>query len=648
MSRLIDSEWLREALQFSLSATSSSPTTSVTGAFGPPEERDSRFKDLIQGVNFTRSFIHTYPRVILSIISVISVFHWIKKALFWRKRRSARLRTSSTDRLFYEDDASLTGRESIKHIIRQDNDESPLSENSTLRGTETPPAKVLYEDEETPLLHDGHHLRPPYLQRSIYNEIRGYLMYQPRPIPVVNKVLPTNGLSIIILAFVGLNVFYTLFNIKFAWMQLFVFADRCGAVFIVNLPFLYLLAAKTQPLRFLTGYSYESLNILHRRLGEVLCLEGLLHSLGMFGVWYTLLHPRGRTLMQFLFSKVVYLGIGAFFCYQALYFTSLASFRRRWYELFLGLHIFLQLAALIFLYFHHHLCRPFVMTSLIIIAVDRLVYRIGLKSTTGPAEVAVMEDGDTVKLSTMIGLHPKTFLDNILARNIRTGWEATDHVFVTIPSLSRKHIVQAHPFTIMSSAPVRGATDAKLELLIRAQGGFSADLLRQATRRNVLMIRIDGPYGSSHARNLLLQSEVAILIAGGSGIAVCWPLIQFVLEHTRSTDTEIASTSEARRQKIYLLWIIHKTSHISWIGRETLQRMDAEGIITIIPQATEEAGRPNIEAQIDSIVERSGDERNISVVGSGPDSMNRSVQNTCARLVRDGRNVAVAIEKFGW
>jgi hypothetical protein len=52
-----------------------------------------------------------------------------------------------------------------------------------------------------------------------------------------------------------------------------VFADRCGLVF-ANLPLLYLLAAKTQLHRLLTGYSYESLNIVHRRLGGNIVSEG--------------------------------------------------------------------------------------------------------------------------------------------------------------------------------------------------------------------------------------------------------------------------------------------------------------------------------------------------------------------------------------
>ena len=43
-----------------------------------------------------------------------------------------------------------------------------------------------------------------------------------------------------------------------------------------------------------------------------------------------------------------------------------------------------------------------------------------------------------------------------------------------------------------------------------------------------------------------------------------------------------------------------------------------------------------------------GMEKTFGVVASGPDGLNRSVRNACAALVREGRNVNVEIEKFGW
>jgi hypothetical protein len=140
----------------------------------------------------------------------------------------------------------------------------------------------------------------------------------------------------------------------------------------MNLPLLYICSAKTQPLKFLTGYSYESLNIFHRRLGEIMCFEALLHTLGMAGVWYTLLRPTGLTFSRFIFNKTVLTGIGAFLAYELLYLTARPYFRHLWYELFLGLHVFLQAGALIFLFFHHSESRLYVVIAMAIFIIDRV------------------------------------------------------------------------------------------------------------------------------------------------------------------------------------------------------------------------------------------------------------------------------------
>jgi hypothetical protein len=139
------------------------------------------------------------------------------------------------------------------------------SGSSTLEGTEHLPLQAKDVDEETPLLYDGHTLRPLHPRRSLIRFIQAFLIYQPCPIPLVNKVLLSNAYTVIIIGFIMLNIFYTFFHINFTIFELFAFADRCSLVFAANLPLLYLLAAKTQPPRVLTGYSYEPLNIIHHR-----------------------------------------------------------------------------------------------------------------------------------------------------------------------------------------------------------------------------------------------------------------------------------------------------------------------------------------------------------------------------------------------
>lgn len=172
--------------------------------------------------------------------------------------------------------------------------------------------------------------------------------------------------------------------------------------------------------------------------------------------------------------------------------------------------------------------------------------------------------------------------------------------------------------------------------------------------------RLDGPYGSSHARSLVEDADLAILIAGGSGIAVTWPIVHHLLDFEKESggeDTENAGVigmGRKRNRRIVLLWIIHKSEHIEWVDERERREVEARGVEIMIPGATMEVGRPDLEGTMDRIVgyrgSPSGKESTgrIRVVVSGPDSLNRTINNKCASLVREGKDLKVTVEKFGW
>ena len=243
------------------------------------------FRKLIEGIQFSRRFILSYPLVLLCLLILCTSFHWISRLRSWlRVRRVGRTR---------QNDEIKTGG-------------SSSSSSSTLRADSPTFESNAKIDERSPLLPAGYHRRT--LPSIITCRIRAFLVYQPSPIPIIHKTLPSDGCTLLILAFLALQVLYTLYNVPLSVPMLFVFADRAGLVFVANLPLLYLFAAKNQPIKLLTGYSYESLNIFHRRLGEIMCLLALFHSLGMLGVWYTIFRPTGSTFASFVLSKIILLG----------------------------------------------------------------------------------------------------------------------------------------------------------------------------------------------------------------------------------------------------------------------------------------------------------------------------------------------------
>jgi hypothetical protein len=242
----MESEWLREALRFSLKATMY--TSSLADDKGPPEQRDPKLRKLVEGILYSRKFVPTYNSVILHLLVVVGAVHWCGEVVRRRTRRSTRGRGLSVVEAYDGEEATIKGSES-----RRGSEEAfegmSSSRSSTLEGTASPNRKNIDEDEdeETPLLHEGHTLRPDRPRISIICYCKAFLMYQPRPILFFNKILPSNGMSIVVLGLFGLNVFYSFFHINFTIFELFVLADRFGLVFVTNLPLLYLLAAKNTP-----------------------------------------------------------------------------------------------------------------------------------------------------------------------------------------------------------------------------------------------------------------------------------------------------------------------------------------------------------------------------------------------------------------
>ncbi|KAF2725757.1 hypothetical protein K431DRAFT_280473 [Polychaeton citri CBS 116435] len=604
--------------------------------------QDHRRPEWIELLSRERQFawriVIVYQVVLLGLVAIFSTIHWLRRL---RRHLSKRFRISR----------KLSKSRSHSHNIIKSSDELFVkansvssSEGSLVDGKSYAPGS----DEGSPLLPAvKQHAVDSHTRRRWNKSIRSFLMYQPRPIGFVNKTLPGNATTLFILCLFLLNAFVACYRVQFRMPYVFLFSDRSGLLFVGNLPWLYILAAKNQPLQFLTGHSYEGLNIFHRRLGEWLCLLALAHAATELAAWYYFLLPLGVSLVKYLTFGIILLGSGAFFSYELLYVTSLASFRQRWYELFLGSHVVLQLAALVMVYLHHHRTRTYVGTALAIFLIDRIVFRLLVKLRTVQAELAVLEDGQTMMLSADWAIAQPSLLS--LRRDVSRGWQPMAHVFIAVPALGRSHRFQSHPFTIASAAPHKGSHHAWLSLIIRAHRGFTGDLLDLACNQQSVPVRFDGPYGSVHALEMLQDSDTAIVVAGGSGIAVAYPLLWALLHGDNSEDHDMFPT---RVQQVHLIWIVQEASHLEWIGRERLAELQQMGLKLVLPSPTKTSGRPDVRSLLRICMgmgtQSPKDDRSIGVIVSGPDGLNRTVRNVCAEHVREGHDIDIAVEKFGW
>lgn len=633
---------------------------------GPQETHSGprELHSLFEHVRFSRNLILTYILLQLILLLAFTVFHWVGRFRNWREsiRKRRTYKTWDSHSRIKVKPSSL-----VTEVTDGfgDGSSQASSSSSTLREI---PQSIKDEnsrykvDEQSPLLltaHDG----PKRSQGThIGLKIKSWLVYQPRPIDFINKTPSANATTVVVLVMIGIQIFYSFYRVPLSIPTVFVLADRTSLVFAANLPLLYFLAAKNQPIRLLTGYSYESLNIFHRRLGEILCLLALLHSVGMVAVWYTLLRPAGLVLIEFLLKKIILWGMAAFVAYESLYFTSLGSFRQRWYELFLGLHVVLQTLALVFLWLHHHGSRPYVGAALTIFLIDRFVYRMFLKTKTVTGTLEVKDDKATVIVRMNLARpHKQRLVNRFLAANIANGWKPTEHIFLAVPSLSRKHIIQAHPFTIASKAPCADGTSLNLELIIRAQDGFSRDLLHHAQNHATISARLDGPYGSQSAVRMLQTRTLSIIVAGGSGIAVAWPLVHSLLSPPHHDATDPEAPTRRPGTNILFLWIIRDPAHKAWLDANRLADLERSyGVHVLIPPPTVHHGHPDMEHLLRTWIgartecfSHNGDSGGggrfrIGVVCSGPDALNRRVRNVCSRLLWQGHDVGIEIEKFGW
>jgi hypothetical protein len=202
--------------------------------------------------------------------------------------------------------------------------------------------------------------------------------------------------------------------------------------------------------------------------------------------------------------------------------------------------------------------------------------------------------------------------------------------------MDRKYRFQYYPFTIASAASALGQACGWFNLIIRAKGGFSRDLLHYAENMQSTRICVDGPCGSLRTLEMARDNNVCIIVAGGAGIAVGHPLMWSLLHHNATPDQN--AIPDPREHQICLVWIVQDTSHISWLGEEKLNKLRELGLHLVVPPPTRWHGRPDIRAILRDQVEYLK-ERNdvVSVVVSRLDGWNRTVRNECAKVIRKGQ-----------
>lgn len=223
-----------------------------------------------------------------------------------------------------------------------------------------------------------------------------------------------------------------------------------------------------------------------------------------------------------------------------------------------------------------------------------------------------------------------------------------------------------------------------LQLTIRAQDGFSRELLEFAKFHQHTEVFLDGPYGSLDALDATRSADRVYFVAGGSGIAVTYPLCwavqvsdeQHVMASARTVYSNGARSGPnslryeelSTTERCAHLWVRQDAQSDSWISYfpyrraivhqnsfspEEADEPASEPVVQLITSKFETGGvhslRPDIAIELREWVERSSLKRQaIVVVVSGPDGLVRDVRNAAASLALAGYDIEVHVEKFGW
>ncbi|KXG50652.1 FAD-binding 8 [Penicillium griseofulvum] len=358
---------------------------------------------------------------------------------------------------------------------------------------------------------------------------------------------------------------------------------RSGTLAVLNMIPLFLLASRNNPLIPLLHISFDTYNLLHRWLGRIVVIESVVHTIA----WavnavdeedFTRMLARLRETPFFTWGLV-----GT----AAMVFLSLHSpspIRHAFYETFLHLHQLAAVLAFLGVYLHLQIDnlpqQSWARTIAAIWIGDRLARLFRLIhlnfSMSGTTTMVVQAlPGEACRVTFHL---PKLV-------QIEPGC----HVFAYIPSISWW---MSHPFSIAWAEPSTSNTatllpnstqpstkgpyidiekqsdlpakptkpTTQVSLIIGAQKGMTRRLynLANASPSQSLTLSgfIEGPYGSNPTN----PSSYGTTVLFSAGAGITHHLLQ-----THALVTQAAQNTAATR-KVYLIWSVRSTDHLSWVS----------------------------------------------------------------------------------
>lgn len=370
---------------------------------------------------------------------------------------------------------------------------------------------------------------------------------------VLDYLAPTRFETLILTAFFALVAYLLVTNIHYVQGDPFYAQKtralgryvgvRSGILASYLLPLSVLFAGRNNILQWITRWEYATFVMLHRWILRVMVLLIIVHAHGYY------LAMSGEKRSVELSKFYMWAGIAGFYAGIAILIQGLLVLRRRWYEVFLILHIALALLFIVGAWFHvkdlyflaYYYC------SLGLWALDRAV-RVHRILQFGFPKACVEWHADNTLLFKV--KKPANF-----------EAEGGGHCFVHF--LQWWCCWQSHPFTYT-------IMDNDLVFYVKVKDGVTKQLAKslETSKRASIRLAIEGSYGEATPAS---KFDSAIFVAGGNGMPGIYAEAVQMERHQ----------NQFSNQKIKLIWVIRDHTSLSWFYKElcALRSLNIDAVI---------------------------------------------------------------------
>ncbi|KAF3384099.1 Ferric reductase transmembrane component 3, partial [Talaromyces pinophilus] len=482
-------------------------------------------------------------------------------------------------------------------------------------------------------------------------------------------------------------------------------ADRLGVLSFANVALAIMFSGRNTPILFLTGFSRTDVLTLHRWISRIAAVQGIIHvvlyssSTNQFGDnMFTL--SAGISTIGYE-SNYWDLGVVAAVAIGFIVAFAILSLRKKWYEIFLFIHIAFAIVIMVGLWYHvvwrfnkilgyeTWLYIGFAFWGFDrVVRVGRLVacnWKQWMAKAHPKAVVELLPGDEFVKVTVWPSVKWK----------VRPG----QHCYLQFPTVGRNPF-QSHPFSIISwdegrpgvtqdmtrllTKPLQPGADSTMELqnislnpqspsildstepsisfIIRPEHGLTRYLHRAllsagktAGRTRSVPVWIEGPYGATALDPNFRDADTMVAFAGGIGIT---SVLGYLKAHLTAAEQDLRKELGKR---FVLVWSAREDSLIQAVSSHfgDLTVLGAKGVELRISCTSSGEGAHRVDVKEllrDEIRNESQRSRNngsrrrkLCVLSCGPGRMADAVRAAVVGSVgTEGVVVSLAEDAFCW